>query len=367
MELFRNIYKNKKVLITGDTGFKGSWLAIWLIELGAEVFGYALPPKTRYDNFVTTKLNEKINHEEGDIRDKEHLLKFFCETQPNFAFHLAAQPLVLDSYSNPHYTFETNLMGAVNFFEAVRETKSVKVAVNVTSDKCYQNNECIWGYRENEPMGGKDPYSASKGCSELISQSYLNSFFLKEETANIASSRAGNVIGGGDWAENRIVPDFFRSLKKSSALFLRYPNATRPWQHVLEPLGGYLLLASKLFSEGKKFQGGWNFGPRDQNNFSVKYLVENMINISGAGTYIIDKVNEKVHEAGLLKLDIAKAQNYLGWNPVLDFDETVRMTVDGYSDENNCDDLYEKRVRQIDEYLTIAERKKVAWVMKNDE
>ncbi|OGU29015.1 MAG: CDP-glucose 4,6-dehydratase [Ignavibacteria bacterium GWA2_35_9] len=360
--LFGGVYKNKKVVITGDTGFKGSWLAIWLKELGADVYGYALPPKREKDNFVTTRLNEIIHHEDGDIRDKKHLLDFFKTIKPEIAFHLAAQPLVIDSYNDPHYTFETNLMGTVNFFEAVRETKSVKVAVNITSDKCYQNNEWNMGYKETDAMGGKDPYSASKGCSELITHSYLNSFFLKEGSANVASARAGNVIGGGDWAENRIVPDFFRAIKNGATLFLRYPDATRPWQHVLEPLGGYLLLASKLFSEGKKFQGGWNFGPRDQDNFSVKDLIANIINKSGTGVYDIDKVNEKVQEAGLLKLDIAKAQNYLGWNPVLDFDETVKMTVYGYTDENSHDNLYEKRVKQINEYLSIAAIKNIAWV-----
>jgi len=251
MTAFNNVYKNKKVLITGDTGFKGSWLTIWLKELGADVYGYALPPLRDEDNFVKCNLNEKIHHINGDIRDKEHLFKFFDEVKPDIAFHLAAQPLVLESYKNPHYTFETNLMGTVNFFEAVRGTQSVKVAVNITSDKCYQNNEWIWGYRENDAMGGKDPYSASKGASELITQSYLNSFFVKEGTANIASARAGNVIGGGDWADYRIVPDFFKAIEKNDVLKLRYPEATRPWQHVLEPLSGYLNLAMKLFLEGK--------------------------------------------------------------------------------------------------------------------
>jgi CDP-glucose 4,6-dehydratase len=363
MNLFNNIYKDKKVLITGDTGFKGSWLSIWLKELGAEVFGYALPAKTEMDNFVITKLNEKIKHEDGDIRDKDHFLNFFNKVQPDFAFHLAAQPLVIDSYNDPHYTFETNLMGAVNFFEAVRNTISVKTAVNITSDKCYQNNEWVWGYRENEPMGGKDPYSASKGCSELITNSYLNSFFLKQESANIASARAGNVIGGGDWAENRIVPDFFRAIKNKETLCIRYPNATRPWQHVLEPLGGYLLLASKLYSEGKTFQGGWNFGPKDQNNYSVKDLIENMIKKRGKGKYEIDKVNEKVYEAGLLKLDISKAQNKLGWNPVLNFDETVQMTVEGYTDELNGSDIYDKRKKQILDYINLAKQKNIGWAL----
>lgn len=260
---YQGIFNNKKVLITGDTGFKGSWLAIWLLELGADVYGYALPPKTRLDNFVVAGLDKKINHQTGDIRNKENLQKYFNEVKPDFAFHLAAQPLVLESYSNPHYTFDTNLMGTVNFFESVRNTDSVKAALNITSDKCYKNNNWVWGYRENDPMGGKDPYSASKGCSELITDSYLNSFFINSE-CNIASVRAGNVIGAGDWADYRIVPDYFRAMQSNKKLVVRNPNATRPWQHVLEPLTGYLLLASKLFTN-KKFCGGWNFGPKDEN------------------------------------------------------------------------------------------------------
>jgi len=366
MNIFNDIYRSKKVSVTGDTGFKGSWLSIWLLELGADVYGYALQPKTEKDNFVTCRLKERINHIEGDIRDFDKLSKVFSDIQPDFAFHLAAQPLVLDSYNDPPYTFETNLMGTVNFFESVRKTKSIKSAVNITSDKCYQNNEWLWGYRENEPMGGKDPYSASKGCSELITYSYLNSFFMKEGSANIASARAGNVIGGGDWAENRIVPDFFRSIKDGSTLLLRYPNATRPWQHVLEPLGGYLLLASKLFSDGKKNQGGWNFGPNDQNRFSVRELIENMITKSGVGIYASDEVNEKVHEASLLKLDISKAQTNLDWNPVLDFDETVDFTIKGYLDEDETNNLFDKRVVQIARYLEIAEKKNFRWARNSN-
>lgn len=360
-KLFKGVYDGKKVLITGDTGFKGSWLTIWLNELGAEIYGYALPPKTEQDNYVTTKLGEKINHEEGDIRDKVHLQKFFNETQPDFAFHLAAQPLVIDSYNDPHYTFETNLMGTVNFFEAIRDTTSVKVAINITSDKCYQNNEWLWGYRENDPMGGKDPYSASKGASELITNSYLASFFSKDNTCNIASARAGNVIGGGDWAGNRIVPDFFRSVKNNTKLFLRYPNSTRPWQHVLEPLSGYLLLASKLFSEGKSFQGGWNFGPLDQNNYSVRSLIGKIIEETGKGSYEFNDVIEKRHEASLLKLDISKAMNLLGWCPLLNFDETVNMTVEGYQDEMESNDVYRARVEQIKKYLEIGKDKGINW------
>lgn len=354
MNLFNKIFENKKVLITGDTGFKGSWLAIWLKELGADVYGYALPPQREEDNFVKCKLSEKIKHHDGDIRDKESLVKYFDLIQPEFAFHLAAQPIVLESYKDPHYTFETNIMGTINFFEAVRNTHSIKVAINVTSDKCYQNNEWVWGYRENDPMGGKDPYSASKGCSEIVTNAYLNSFFLNEGSANIASVRAGNVIGGGDWAENRIIPDFFRAIKMQEKLIIRNPNATRPWQHVLEPLGGYLHLTVKLYIEGKKYSGGWNFGPLDQANHKVVELIEAIIKYSGKGGVVFNNKLEKLYEADLLKLDISKAQWNLKWKPILTFEELIKFTVDGYLKINDFDDYFNSRVEQIYDYIKLA-------------
>ncbi|KUG24915.1 hypothetical protein ASZ90_005273 [hydrocarbon metagenome] len=358
--MFKNVFKNKKVLITGDTGFKGSWLAIWLKHLGAEVFGYSLPPKTKQDNFVVTNLDKEIEHLDGDIRNADKLLQYVQQVKPDLAFHLAAQPLVIDSYHDPKYTFETNLNGTVNFFEAVRLTDSVKVAINITSDKCYQNNEWVWGYRENDPMGGKDPYSASKGASELITQSYLHSFFQKDDTANIASARAGNVIGGGDWADYRIVPDFFNSIEKDEPLQLRYPEATRPWQHVLEPLSGYLNLAMKLFSGGKNFSGGWNFGPIGTTNQSVRTLVEKMIEYSGRGKYEAPEFNDKFHEAGLLNLDISKAMHQLNWKPTLDFEQTVKFTVDGYLLKSN-EDILKARVSQIEQFYKIAKQQNITW------
>jgi CDP-glucose 4,6-dehydratase len=356
MSYFSNIYKNKKVLLTGDTGFKGSWLAIWLKELGAEVFGYSLPPKSIKDNFVTTGLNSKIEHRDGDVRDFTAFLKYVSDIHPDIAFHLAAQPLVLDSYTDPRYTFETNVMGTVNFFEIIRLVPTIKAAINITSDKCYQNNEWLWGYRESDPMGGKDPYSASKGASEIITAAYKASFFSDNESAAIASARAGNVIGGGDWADYRIVPDFFRALSSGKPLSLRYPDATRPWQHVLEPLSGYLLLGARLLENGKSFSGGWNFGPRDINNYSVQKLVETLINVAGKGTFLVPKDAERKHEASFLKLDISKSNHLLGWSPVLDFVQTIRFVVDGYLCENIGDDLYRRRLQQIREYTNIGSK-----------
>ncbi len=359
---FWDVYKGKKVLLTGHTGFKGSWMAIWLKELGAEVYGYALPPYTQDDNFVSTRLSEHIHHMEGDVRDAEKLKSYFQQVQPDMAFHLAAQPLVLLSYDDPAGTFETNLMGTVNFFEAVRSTPSVKIAVNVTSDKCYDNKEWVWGYRENDPMGGKDPYSASKGCSELITASYIHSFFSKEHACVVASARAGNVIGGGDWAKDRIIPDYFRAYKKGEKLHIRNPYATRPWEHVLEPISGYLTLGAKLFLDGRKYSGGWNFGPEDTANFSVKELIDRILLLDSKGGYTIPAAANQPHEATLLKLDISKAVNLLKWRPTLTFDETVSFTLEGYKDEiNNIENMYAARMKQIADYTFKAASKQINW------
>lgn len=348
LDLFSNIYRNKKVLVTGDTGFKGSWLCIWLKELGAEVYGYALPPLTQQDNFVTTKLQGHIHHKDGDVRDKQALQDYFNEVKPEIAFHLAAQPLVIESYHNPHYNFETNLMGTVNFFEAVRHCPSVKAAINVTTDKCYQNNEWVWGYRENDPMGGDDPYSASKGCSELITHSYLKSFFTKDSTAHIASARAGNVIGGGDWAHNRIIPDMVRAYQNKVVAVVRNPASVRPWQFVLEPLSGYLKLGERLLTDGKSYSGGWNFGPSAYENYTVGDVVNEMKNALPGLMVDAPKTIGALHEAGLLKLDITKAVNQLGWKPKLDFKNTIKFTADGYSQElSSPESVYQSRVSQI--------------------
>jgi CDP-glucose 4,6-dehydratase len=351
VDLFNKTYSGKKVLLTGDTGFKGSWMSIWLREMGADVYGYALAPLTERDNFVTAGLKEKIHHIDADIRDRQKLQDYFNAVKPDIAFHLAAQPLVIESYNNPHYNYETNLMGTVNFFEAVRNCPSVKVAINVTTDKCYQNNEWVWGYRENDAMGGDDPYSASKGCSELITNSYIKSFFNKENTAHVASGRAGNVIGGGDWAENRIIPDMIRGYMSGKGTNIRNPYSVRPWQFVLEPVYGYLRLGEKLLSEGKNYAGGWNFGPAAYENYSVGDVVNEVKKNIPALKVDFPEMKEKLHEAGLLKLDITKAVNKLGWKPKLNFTETIDFTIKGYLQElDPAANVYNCRVEQIKNY-----------------
>lgn len=361
-QLFGGAFKGKKVLVTGDTGFKGSWLSIWLTQLGARVYGYALPPKTTQDNFVRCRLSEKITHHDGDVVDHDSFFGFVKEVQPEIAFHLAAQPLVIYSYENPRETYATNLMGTVNFFEVVRNTPSIKIAVNVTSDKCYDNLNWVWGYRETDAMGGKDPYSSSKGCSELITSAYLHSYFSGNSNGKrIASARAGNVIGGGDWAENRIVPDFFRALRTGEVLTMRNPGHTRPWQYVLEPLSGYLQLAAALL-ESESYAGGWNFGPSDSNHYSVEHLVKQLISICGKGSFKIPSGEEARYEAHLLKLDVSKASKFLGWKPALDFDQTVCFTAKGYLDEEDSSrDVFEKRILQIKEYANQAQAQKIRW------
>jgi CDP-glucose 4,6-dehydratase len=347
---FFGVFRNKKILITGDTGLKGSWLSIWLLELGAEVFGYALPPKTLRDNYVTSRLEERIKHQDGDIRDYEKFYKFAADIKPDIAFHLAAQPLVIDSYNDPRYTFETNIMGTVNFLDAVRNISSIRTAVVVTSDKCYQNNEWVWGYRENDPMGGKDPYSASKGCAELVSASFIHSYFSGRDVCSISSVRAGNVLGGGDWAENRIVPDFYRAVERNEPLLIRYPESTRPWQHILEPLSGYLLLAAKQHLNPGSFHGGWNFGPLCAANKSVAELVDLLIKNHGAGAWNTVP-RGSFSESKLLQLDISKATTLLLWKPVLSFSETVKFVVDDYRDHNQN---YRARVDRIQDYCLLG-------------
>jgi CDP-glucose 4,6-dehydratase len=355
-ENLKQIYQGRRVLVTGHTGFKGSWLCHWLLKLGAEVTGYALDPYTDADNFVQTGLANKMKDIRGDVRDFEKLKSVIQETKPEFVFHLAAQPLVLLSYENPKDTFDINIGGSINVLEACRHTDSVKVMVMITSDKCYENKEWVWGYRENDPMGGFDPYSASKGSTELVIASYRNSFFnparLTDHGKALSSVRAGNVVGGGDWAKDRIVPDCIRSLMTDKPIEIRNPFSTRPWQHVLEPLGGYLLLASKMFEEPTHYAGAWNFGPALSSIKTVQELVELIIQDWGSGNYFVSTKTEKPHEAKLLALDISKAKLNLGWNPQWDFPTTIQQTVKWYKGFCNKDNLSNICLNQIDSFMS---------------
>lgn len=348
--MFDNVFKNKTVLVTGHTGFKGSWLCIWLKELGADVVGYALEPYTQRDNFVVTSLKDEITHIIGDVRDFHKLSCVFEEYQPEIVFHLAAQALVRESYINPKETFDVNVGGTVNVLECCRLSDFVQVIINVTSDKCYENMEWIWGYRETDPMGGYDPYSASKGCSELITASYRRSFFNPEKFSKhekrLASARAGNVIGGGDWQIDRIVPDCIRALQDIKPIEIRNPRAKRPWQHVLEPLSGYLLLASKMYQEPEKFGDAYNFGPNFKSVITVGELADLIIREWGSGDWIDASDGNHMHEAHSLYLETCKAQSQLRWFPCWDIETTIAETVKWYK-EFEKKDPYEICKEQI--------------------
>lgn len=331
--MFRKIYKGKKVFVTGVTGFKGSWLAYWLQRLGARVTGYALLPPTSPSHYDLLGLD--VEFIQGDIRDADKLEQAVKDSSAEIVFHLAAQPLVRLSYNEPIETFSTNVMGTLNLFEACRKSYSVRAIVNVTSDKCYDNREWVWGYRENDPMGGYDPYSASKGCAELVTSSYRNSYFnnstySKEHNTLLASCRAGNVIGGGDWAEDRLVPDIMRAVSQGERVSIRNPHATRPWQHVLEPLGGYLMVGKTLLEGKVEYADGWNFGPADSASVSVRELVTHVKKYWNRIDYSLAENQYNLHEAKLLKLDCSKAHAKLKWQPVWDVAETFKRTVDWY-------------------------------------
>lgn len=330
MKTSYEIFQNKKILITGDTGFKGSWLAYWLHHLSAEVFGFALPPEREYDHYAALGLEKLIHHKDGDVREFNQIHNFMEKIQPEFVFHLAAQPLVRKSYNEPKLTLDTNIGGSVNILEAVRLTPSVKVLIAITSDKCYKNKEWCWGYRENDELGGKDPYSASKAGAELVYSSYQDSFFNTRPQFGAASVRAGNVIGGGDWSTDRIVPDCIRALENNKPIELRNPRATRPWQHVMEPLSGYLLLGSRMYENPKKFQGSYNFGPESREMHTVHDIAKELISVWGAGEIKITKKDNDLPEAGLLHLNCDKAHHELGWYPRWDFKKTIEQTAKWY-------------------------------------
>ena len=330
-EIFKT-YKNRRVLITGHTGFKGSWLCLLLNQLGADVYGYALEPPTTPSLFKEAKLNEWISSFIGDVRDYDKLSNVMSKVQPEIVIHMAAQPLVRESYKIPVETYAINVMGTVHLLEACRNTPSVKAIVNVTTDKCYENREWHWGYRENEPMGGYDPYSNSKGCSELVTSAYRNSYFnpkdYQKHGVALASARAGNVIGGGDWADDRLIPDFIRAISKGEKVQIRSPYAIRPWQHVLEPLTGYLILAAKLFSEGAAYAQGWNFGPDDSDAKNVEWITTILCKLWGDGASFSIDTNPQPHEANYLKLDCSKAKAELDWSPKWNIETTLKTIVD---------------------------------------
>jgi CDP-glucose 4,6-dehydratase len=312
-------WKKKRVLLTGHTGFKGSWFSLWLQSLGADVIGYSLAPNTQPNLFEVAKVGDGMTNVFGDVRDLKHLNKTFAEYKPDIVIHMAAQSLVRYSYTNPVETYSTNVMGTVNLLEAVRHCKSVKAVVNVTSDKCYQNQERQSGYREEEPMGGYDPYSNSKGCAELVTSAYRNSYFnpdkYNEHGVALASARAGNVIGGGDWAEDRLIPDMIRAISQNEPVQIRNPNSIRPWQHVLEPLSGYLLLAQKLFEGEVEYAEAWNFGPSEEDAKPVMWIVERITKVWGDGASWRLDSGSHPHEAHYLKLNCTKANSRLMWQP----------------------------------------------------
>jgi len=348
------VYNGRNILITGDTGFKGSWLALWLHKLGATVTGIGLDPKTSRDNYFVCGLGSVITHHTCDIRQYDKIQKIFTATKPDMVFHLAAQPLVSESYTSPRETFEVNTLGTANILEALRHTPSVQTAVMVTSDKCYENREWVYGYRETDPLGGRDPYSASKGAAEIVISSYIRSFFSEDGTPVISSARAGNVIGGGDWSENRIIPDFIRSLEAGKPLVMRNPGSVRPWQHVLEPLYGYLLLGAKMITEGHSFSGAWNFGPLYRNSMTVEDLIRRFIDRCKKGEIKIPDHREDFHEAGFLSLDISKAFHTLGWHPVMDIDMMIQFTLDEYRIEGLSEDsIFNQRCAHINEYMNL--------------
>jgi CDP-glucose 4,6-dehydratase len=345
------VFSGRRVFITGHTGFKGSWLALILHEAGAEVMGFALKPATTPNHFDLLNLDKKIKHVEGDIRHSLLLAQTINEFKPEFIFHLAAQALVKPSYDNPADTFSTNVLGSVNLLDAVRGCDSVRSLTYITSDKCYENVEWVWGYRENDRLGGRDPYSASKAAAELVFSSYVSSFFSKRKTLGLATARAGNVIGGGDWAQHRIVPDCIRAIQAGKPILLRNPRATRPWQHVLEPLAGYLLLGAKLYQEPGRWAGSWNFGPSTQEVRTVQEVSEILIRHLGSGSIEIVESENQIHEANLLQLNCDKAHQLLNWHPRWDSKKTLEATADWYRSLLGGGDAEEVTRRQIYEFF----------------
>lgn len=354
-------WNKKKVLITGHTGFKGSWLSLWLNLYGANITGYSLEPPSDPNLFTSAQVNNALTSIHGDIRDADKLMSVFNEVKPEIVFHLAAQPIVRLSYTDPLETYSTNVMGTANLLEAARHTNSVRSIICVTSDKCYENNNRVWGYREIDPMGGHDPYSSSKGCSELVAASYRNSYFnpenYEEHNVGIATVRAGNVIGGGDWASDRLITDIVTAFLNNNEVKIRSPHAIRPWQHVLEPLRGYIMLAEKLFEAGAAYSQAWNFGPDSRDAKPVKYLAETMAGLWGDDA-LWNQDNNKTHphEAHYLKVDSSKAHNKLNWYPALDLDTSLKWVVDWYKEFAVTESMRGYSENQIIEYNKLYHR-----------
>ena len=350
-------WQGKKVLITGHTGFKGGWLSLWLQEMGSKVIGLALDPPTNPNLFDQANVAENMLSLKADIRELDPLKKIFQDQKPEIVFHLAAQSLVRYSYLEPVETYQTNVIGSLNILEAIKYVNSVRSVVMVTTDKCYDNQEWVWGYRENEPMGGHDPYSSSKGCAELLIASFRDSFFpnhaFEKHKTGIASVRAGNVIGGGDWAEDRLIPDIFRAIKNRTTVRVRNPNAIRPWQHVLEPLSGYLMLAEKLYKNGDKYAEAWNFGPKEEDTKTVEWIINRISKQLGEETRWTYDDGDHPHEANYLKLDCSKAHNILLWKPKWSLDQALIKIIEWYRDELTGKNVKEKTLSQINEYMKL--------------
>jgi CDP-glucose 4,6-dehydratase len=360
---FDNIYNNKKVLVTGHTGFKGSWLCLWLKKMGAHVTGYALEPETVPNHF--NLLNLGISSVIGDVRNFKKVKDVFEAVKPEIVFHLAAQPLVRRSYQDPRETYETNIMGTVNVYEAARQCDSVRAIVCVTSDKVYENREWIWGYRENDPVGGYDPYSSSKGCTEIITSSYRSSFFNQEQSSRknsllLASVRAGNVIGGGDWAEDRLIPDIMRATARSETVIIRNPLSTRPWQHVLEPLSGYLLVGQKLFEGQRSCAEAWNLGPQEEGAITVENVVRRIKKNWDRVSYVLSESISSSHEANYLKIDCSKAHIKLKWFPVWDSKKAFAVTTEWYREYYTQNSILSEK--QLDSYIEVAKDEQACWV-----
>lgn len=356
MDMKKNFWQDKSVFITGHSGFKGGWLSLWLSQLGTKVSGYSLPPATTPNFFNVTSLHEVISSSTNDIRSLQSLIQAMHTAQPEIVFHLAAQPLVRKSYQSPVETYETNIMGTVHFLEAVRQTPSVRVAIVVTSDKCYENHEWPWGYRESDTLGGHDPYSSSKGCAELITSAYRDSY-LAQAQVQIATVRAGNVIGGGDWSEDRLIPDMVRAFSSEDTLHIRSPKAIRPWQHVLEPLRGYLLLAKHMWQENPDFCSAWNFGPSEKDICTVEEVIEKSASLWGKEAQWSVAPGPHPHEAITLKLDCSKASSLLNWRPVFNLDIALEWTINWYKTQQKDEvDMRALTLQQINDYEALVQK-----------